>query len=248
MTQQDFLMIIYESFDHLVTPQSFFESKRGNCLPDEYFDGLSMAFNQINHEVNTIDRFRGELILSDGSGGEWDIDKSDGHHGEQISELQKMGKVTYPYKNTIDVRQRSEGGLSGLLTAQHMEHLAPLLMAYLDTIKSSNDKQDNELIFDEALLNIFHGAFDNYLWKTTDINTFKNWFRMNPIGKPVFVKDMQTYFCYAVGKIQKQKKKDININKWINPIINNSNYGNLKKRATNNEKIDFINSKMALLK
>jgi hypothetical protein len=110
---------------------------------------------------------------------------------------------------------------------------------------------ENPLIFDDIFIKHFYIVFDDYLWEHTGIESMKNWFRVSPIGKPIFKEKMTTYFCYALGKIEGQileNHKPANLNKWIKPIINGCNYTDLRNRNHNNKKIEEINAKLDLIK
>lgn len=96
------------------------------------------------------------------------------------------------------------------------------LVAYCKQIPAKiepniSQSADNELIFDKTILNNFHSAFNGKLWENEVSETFLNWFKKVPIGKPVFIKDMKRYFCYAVSKIKNHlnpKNKPVNFGKW----------------------------------
>jgi hypothetical protein len=77
-----------------------------------------------------------------------------------------------------------------------------------------------------------------------------NWFRVKPIGKPVFRNKMTAYFCYAIGKIENRMIESLrpkNINRWIEPIINGNNYSLLKSRTSNRDKMEEIDNKLELI-
>jgi hypothetical protein len=108
----------------------------------------------------------------------------------------------------------------------------------------------NPLVFEEKLLNAFYLAFDNYLWEHTSHHDFINWFRADPVGKPLFKNRMITYFCHAVGKIEHkmiEAHKPENINHWIKPLINGNNYSLLKSRASESNKTSEIDQKLFLI-
>ncbi|MEI8049558.1 MAG: hypothetical protein WCI92_19435 [Bacteroidota bacterium] len=109
---------------------------------------------------------------------------------------------------------------------------------------------ENPLVFDERLLNAFYLAFDNYIWEHAAHADFMNWFRVNPIGKPVFRDKMTAYFCYAVGKIENrmiESLKPKNLNRWIESVINGNNYSGLKNRRMNKVKTGEIDHKLSLI-
>jgi hypothetical protein len=104
-------------------------------------------------------------------------------------------------------------------------------------------------VFEERLLIQFHGAFDGYLWESVDFETFNNWFRVKPLGKPVFKPGMMTWFCYAVGKIERKRitKYCPNFGKWVTQLIGNINYSTQKKKAQDTydrSKAGFIDHKL----
>jgi hypothetical protein len=129
---------------------------------------------------------------------------------------------------------------AALLTQLEAEkgHSLPALANYL-----------NPLVFDETLLNAFYLAFDNYLWVHMDHAIFMNWFRMNPLGKPVFKHKMAAYFCYAIGKIVNrmiESRRPLNINRWIEPLINGNNFSKMKTRPRNRKILADIDNKLAM--
>lgn len=130
---------------------------------------------------------------------------------------------------------------------------------YLEFISIYKDSKDstpppqqieNQLIFDEKILDSFHSAFNGYLWKTTNIEPFKNWFRVTPEGMPDYESDMIRYFCYAVWKIEGHiipEYRPKNLNKWFESIIGKNNYSGLKKSKLVKEKKAEIDKKLNLL-
>lgn len=118
--------------------------------------------------------------------------------------------------------------------------------------------KESPLIFDLELLKSFYLAFKNDFWESVKFEYFKNWFRVNPIGTEEFKKlikeDVESYLCYALGKIENErdKTKCPNFGKWISPLI--SCYGTLKGRLVKkakdaknkNKKIKEIDEKTSL--
>jgi len=140
MTQEDFIFIIYESFDHLPALQSYFKKKRKDfkCIRSEYAFGLTMAFKTIDAAVNQRDYNHVMFTKPDGETIEYELEA--GHHAEQIFHLQttenlKGAKTSFPNKIVLDLRQITNGRFNGILTPAHMEHLWPQLEAYLQTIE-----------------------------------------------------------------------------------------------------------------
>ncbi|MCK9410927.1 MAG: hypothetical protein M0Q53_01415 [Prolixibacteraceae bacterium] len=140
MTQEDFIYIIYESFDHLPALLSFLKKKRKDvkCIRSEYAFGLTMAFKTINDAVNQRDYNHIMFTKPDGETIEYELEA--GHHAEQIFHLQtsenlKGAKTSFPNKIVIDLRRITNGRFKGILTAAHMEQLSPILDAYLRTIE-----------------------------------------------------------------------------------------------------------------
>jgi hypothetical protein len=80
---------------------------------------------------------------------------------------------------------------------------------------------DNPLIFPDHVLNGFHVVFiDGFIWASTDVKSFKDWFRMVPRGKPIIKEEMITYFCYAVSLLDEYRDKEIcpNMEDWYSAL------------------------------
>lgn len=108
---------------------------------------------------------------------------------------------------------------------------------------------ENPLLFDEMRIRRFYLAFNGFLWEDTDLETVKNWFRVIPSGKPVFLPKMITYFCYAFSKMEERmiaELKPKNINSWIRPLINGNNYSYMKNRCGRKEKMEEIERRVEL--
>jgi hypothetical protein len=140
MTQEDFTFIIYESFDHLPALHSYLKKKRKDlkCIRSEYAFGLTMAFKTISEAVNQRDYNHVMFTKPDGETIEYELEA--GHHAEQIFHLQttenlKGAKISFPKKIVLDLRLITNGRFKRILTAAHMEHLSPLLDAYLRSIE-----------------------------------------------------------------------------------------------------------------
>lgn len=105
MTKNDFYKIIYESFDHLDTPQSYFEGKRKlfDILPQEYAAGLKKSFELIKKIVNQTDFARAERITSN--------DKCEFHlyeygqeiQNEEFKTLALKGELSFPFKKILNL-------------------------------------------------------------------------------------------------------------------------------------------------
>lgn len=83
------------------------------------------------------------------------------------------------------------------------------------------EDEEDPLIFNEPVLERFHSVFnDGFLWEKTPIEKFKNWFRINPVGKPVIKEEMITYFCYALWQINKYRMIEVcpNIEDWYSSL------------------------------
>jgi len=117
-----------------------------------------------------------------------------------------------------------------------------------NTDKSDKSEQTEVYIFPKVLLNKFYFAFNGYLWENVEPSEFLGWFKLSPIGKPVFIEEMMTYFCYAIGKIKDKlipESRPVNFGDWMQHHIGGSNYSSLKKRATIKVKTAFIDEKVA---
>jgi len=155
MTQNDFEFIIYESFDHLATPKTYFESKRKDCIPSEYRFGLFMAFEGLKSQLDLTDYNR--VLLTMINGETFDYKLSDEKtHSEQlefiINKGGETGKISFPYKLIFDLRQRTNGLFDGILKAAHIEILSSILdtyFAYLLTLEP--DKKTSQPITLECM-------------------------------------------------------------------------------------------------
>lgn len=103
--------------------------------------------------------------------------------------------------------------------------LFPLELEFIpeyELIAMIEEDEEDPLIFNESVLERFHGVFnDGFLWeKKISIETFKNWFRVNPVGKPVIKEEMITYFCYALWQINNYRLIEIcpNIEDWYSAL------------------------------
>jgi len=110
----------------------------------------------------------------------------------------------------------------------------------------TDGSQDNPLVYDHKILIKFYSELNGILWNTTDLESFKNWFRVAPNGKPDFKKDKKTYFCYAVKKIEKHIIKDYkpkNFGNWIKPTIDGNSYSKLIGQAIEGQR-NIIDEKL----
>jgi len=179
MTKYDFYKIIYDSFDHLDTPQSYFEEKRkqSEILPHEYAAGLKKSFELIKKIVNQTDFARAERITSN--------DKYEFHlyefgqeiQNEEFKTLALKGELSFPFKkilNLVKFRNEKFGLIASfppILTphqvvarfdSENMEKIESKIYAYLLTIDSPTPpqqiNQENKPTADQiALLYYYQG-------------------------------------------------------------------------------------------
>lgn len=150
MTKNDFYKIIFESFDHLDTPETYFNEKRGICKPSEYATGLRKYFDLINKEVNRTDYSRAERINPDGKYEIYMYEFGETIENKKFEELTKKGELSFPFKKIMNLVKFKTGRLSlidafPIITTPHevvaqfdsvnIEHLEPLLNAYLQYIE-----------------------------------------------------------------------------------------------------------------
>lgn len=149
MTKQDFDLILIESFVHS-TKQSYFNGKREEyrCDVDEYCTGLKESFKRLNDEVIITNPFRcvitkpnGEELFAtlrnDVKVGYDDEDEPD----NEFLRYAGMGKLSFPFKNSIDLRQATNGKFNFQLTAEMMEELWVDLEKYLQSVAPVEPQQ-----------------------------------------------------------------------------------------------------------
>lgn len=78
------------------------------------------------------------------------------------------------------------------------------------------------------LITGLHNNFRSYIFETTDIDTFKNYFRKNPMQ--IKKRDGVTIseLCYLFGKIESKQTGVSNFAEWMKNHIGKNNYGNKK--------------------
>jgi hypothetical protein len=109
---------------------------------------------------------------------------------------------------------------------------------------------ENPLIFESMLFNRIYLGFNEFIWKNATVEISRNWFKVNPMGKPDFIDGMETYFCYAFSKFEPsiiREYRPKNINVWIKPLINGNNYSGLKGRKDNEQIIREIDHIVTLI-
>lgn len=103
-----------------------------------------------------------------------------------------------------------------------------------ETNNFDSDDTTNPLIFEMDLITGLHNNFRSFIFETTDIDTFKNYFRERPMPikkrKGITISEL----CYLFGKIERNKKGVSNFAKWMKNHIEGNNYGSKK-----NELIDL---------
>jgi len=100
----------------------------------------------------------------------------------------------------------------------------------IDTPEFNKNDNANPAIFDDEFIISIHREFNNYLWKSVDIDTCKDWFRVNPRGEITLESGItKTAFCYFIGKIEGKIKKKPKMGEWMSFHIGKNNYSKLKK-------------------
>ncbi len=90
---------------------------------------------------------------------------------------------------------------------------------------------DTRLIFDDQILFNLYRECNGVFINPVDIDTFKNYFRVIPLGKPTFKKGGMTEFCGLLGMVEEKRKEGLipNFDNWIKQIGINT-YKTLKSR------------------
>jgi len=201
--------------------------------PDKYGDEVERKFNRIISLTNSfrnpkkeIPRLR-RILLNDLHTANTTKDKPSQKLVNRLSLHIKYLESLLPQKDNANER-------------------IPVLTENTD--QSDKIAQPEVYIFPKVLLNKFYFAFNGYLWENVEPSEFLGWFKLSPIGKPVFIEEMMTYFCYAIGKIKNKlipESRPVNFGDWMQHHIGGSNYSSLKKRATIKVKTAFIDEKVA---
>lgn len=137
MKKEDYEFVIFKSFDYLPTLQTYLESER-NCFEltrGDFACGLKKAFERIKHEVNVKDYKREAIIIE---GETIEIKPNDIKQKKIIEGLKYKHYVSPPWLETIDLNRRTNGELSGIVTADLMETLWPYLNNYLQLVNSGS--------------------------------------------------------------------------------------------------------------
>lgn len=139
MTKEDFEIIIFESFDHLPSLQAYFEGKRNIFARTrgDFSSGLRSAFDGLNSEANMTDYDRTVYILNGEAIEEIPNDR------KQMEFLRNKPRlITHPYKKAIDLLQRTNGRIIGILTKERLESLWPVLEVYLKFLEKIPELTD----------------------------------------------------------------------------------------------------------
>lgn len=254
MTYYDFNLILIESIVH-VHKNIFFENKRQEFLrypKKAYQEGLLDAFKTLNYYVLTTQKAL-SLLPETTKNFSWKL---------QDKGLSKIWGDLWPYFDLpgsipnppVSVPEKIEDGwdripLPDSISRQFVSNIngpsRSIINEYLSGIT-----EENPLIFENMLFNRIYLGFNEFIWKNAAVEISRNWFRVNPTGKPDFMPRMQTYFCYAFGKFEHRIIKELrpkDINQWIKPLINGNNYSGLKSRKDNEQIIREIDHIVTLI-
>jgi hypothetical protein len=129
----------------------------------------------------------------------------------------------------------------------------PVLFKMLEDENYLMDKE-NALIFNEEILNKFYREFDGYFCKTTERATFKNWFRVEPVGQPDIEKDILPYFCYAVWGINdyRDKTRCPIIETWFSSLTGKKTLfsklkGKVERRTIKSDMQTYIDNRIKII-
>lgn len=133
MTPKDFDLIIIESFVH-ETKQTFFEGKRETfkCISGEYINGLMNSFKRLTDEVNKTDYLNVILTTPEGEERQYHLRKES--CSEVAFELSKKGKLSYPDKQILNIKEYTNGQFNFILSVNMMIGLWPELEKYCKSI------------------------------------------------------------------------------------------------------------------
>jgi hypothetical protein len=134
MTRDDFVWILIEAFAQ-DSPECFFKAQqklkhKNDGYPKKGFaEGLTRAFKWLYHHVNRPDRLHYRINTSPGQVIEGVIKDEN-----QIESLRKMGEVSFPDKNFLQVCRESDNATVLMLESAAMELLWPELFRFLNPL------------------------------------------------------------------------------------------------------------------
>jgi hypothetical protein len=130
MTRDDFVWILIEAFAQ-DSPECFFKAQqklkhKNEGYPKKGFaEGLTSAFKWLYHHVNRPDRLHYMINTAPGQVIEGVVNDEN-----QIESLRKMGEVSFPEKNMLQVCRESDNATVLLLESSAMELLWPELFRF----------------------------------------------------------------------------------------------------------------------
>lgn len=136
-------------------------------------------------------------------------------------------KLTY-YADESIFRYEFEQYLkfTDMIEREYKDRLQP----EVETNNFDSDDTTNPLIFDMDLITGLHNNFRTYIFETTDIDTFKNYFRERPMPIKIRAGITISELCYLFGKIERKKRGVSNFAEWMKNHIEGNNYGVNKKK------------------
>jgi hypothetical protein len=134
MTREDFVWTLIESFAQ-DSPECFFKAQqklkhKNEGYPKKGFaEGLTRAFKWLYHHVNRPDRLHYRINTSPGQ-----VIEGVATDETQIENLRKMGEVSFPEKNMLQVCRESDNATVLMLESAAMELLWPELFRFLNPL------------------------------------------------------------------------------------------------------------------
>jgi len=134
MTRDDFVWILIESFAQ-DSPECFFRAQqklkhKNEGYPKKGFaEGLTRAFKWLYHHVNRPDLLHYRINTSPGQVIDGIVQDE-----KQIESLSKLGEVSFPEKNMLQVCRESDNATVLMLESSAMELLWPELFRFLNPL------------------------------------------------------------------------------------------------------------------
>jgi len=135
---------------------------------------------------------------------------------------------------SLDVEKQRIDGFAEAVKAwnspgrNQAKNLYSLLVKYYNEMLANVDPDKlqmtvNEitpLIFDETILTNLHRDTNGILFDPVDINTFENWFRVDPIGQPTFKTNKLSDFCRELRDIYEKRNIELvpNFAEWTKKL------------------------------
>jgi len=134
MTKDDFVCILIEAFAQ-DSPENFFRAqqklrhKKGGYPKKGFADGLIRAFKWLHFHVNRTDH--SQYLINTPSG---QVISGVLMDNSQIESLRKMGELSFPGKNVLQICRESDFETALILESASMEMLWPELFRFLNPL------------------------------------------------------------------------------------------------------------------